>query len=143
MYVLTSDEFIILKFLSLFKYSFIKCSFKLNLSSKLSNFRVPQEIILVLLKKTLQEFPCDSAVTNLTSIQEDSDSTPGLTQWFKRYDVAMNCGTSHRCSLDLASLWLWRRPEATVSIQPQDWELPNASSVALTLSKTCYLFIQF
>ena len=53
MYVLTSDEFIILKFLSLFKYSFIKCSFKLNLSSKLSNFRVPQEIILVLLKKTL------------------------------------------------------------------------------------------
>ena len=47
----------------------------------------------------------------------------------------MNCGISHRCSSDLALLWLWQRPAAIAVIQPLAWEPPNAESVALKRQK--------
>ena len=33
----------------------------------------------------------------------------------------MSWGVGHRCGLDLALLWLWRRPEATAPIGPVSW----------------------
>ena len=43
----------------------------------------------------------------------------------------MSCGVSHRCSLDLALLCLWRSPEAAALIGPLAWEPPYASGGAL------------
>ena len=31
----------------------------------------------------------------------------------------MSCGVGCQCGLDLALLWLWRRPAATAPIHPQ------------------------
>ena len=45
--------------------------------------------------------------------------------------IAMSCGAGHRRGLDLALLWLWRRPVATAPIGPLAWEPPYASGVAL------------
>ena len=42
----------------------------------------------------------------------------------------------HRCGLDLALLWLWRRLEATALIRPLAWEPPYAADVALKGQKT-------
>ena len=43
----------------------------------------------------------------------------------------MSCGVGHhRRSLDLALLWLWRRPAATASIGPLAWEPPCAMGAA-------------
>ena len=36
--------------------------------------------------------------------------------------VAVSCGVGRRHGLDLALLWLWRRPGATALIQPLAWE---------------------
>ena len=47
----------------------------------------------------------------------------------------MRCGVCHRHSSDLAWLWLWHRPAATVPIRPLAWEFPYASSVALKRPK--------
>ena len=38
----------------------------------------------------------------------------------------VSCGVGYRCGLDLALLWLWRRPVATVLVQPLAWESPYA-----------------
>ena len=38
----------------------------------------------------------------------------------------MSCGVGHRCSSDLALLWLWLRPAATAPIRPLAWELAYA-----------------
>ena len=42
----------------------------------------------------------------------------------------MSCVVGHRCSSDLALLWLWRRPAATAPIRPIAWEPPYAAGVA-------------
>ena len=47
----------------------------------------------------------------------------------------MSCGVDHRHGSDPESLWLWRRPAATVPIRPLAWEPPYASGVALRKSK--------
>ena len=44
------------------------------------------------------------------------------------------CGVGHRCTSDLALMWLWGRPAAVAPIQsPHPWhmELPCATGVAL------------
>ena len=43
----------------------------------------------------------------------------------------MSCGVGQRCSLDLALLWLGRRPAAVAPIQPLAWEPPYATGMAL------------
>ena len=47
----------------------------------------------------------------------------------------MSCGVGHRRGLDLALLWLWRRPAATAPIQLLAWEPPYALGVALKRQK--------
>ena len=47
--------------------------------------------------------------------------------------MAVNCGVGHRCSLDLALLWLWRRPAAAALIQPLAQELPYAACADLKI----------
>ena len=43
----------------------------------------------------------------------------------------MSCGVVHRLSLDLALLWLWRRPAPVALIRPPAWKPPYATDVAL------------
>ena len=43
----------------------------------------------------------------------------------------MSCGVDQRPGLDLALLWLWRRPVAIAPIQPLAWEPPCATGAAL------------
>ena len=43
----------------------------------------------------------------------------------------MSCGVCHRLGLDLALLWLWRRPAAVALIGPLAWEPLYAADVAL------------
>ena len=42
----------------------------------------------------------------------------------------MSCGIGCRCSMDLAGLWLWRRPAAAALIRPLAWEPPYAAGTA-------------
>ena len=48
----------------------------------------------------------------------------------------MSCGIGQRRGSDLALLWLWCRPVATVLLQPLAWESPYASGVAPKRQKT-------
>ena len=43
----------------------------------------------------------------------------------------MSYSVGYRCGWDPALLWLWRRPAASVPIQPLDWEHPYAVGAAL------------
>ena len=47
----------------------------------------------------------------------------------------MSCGVSHRRSLDLALLWLWRKLGATTLVRSRAWEPPYAMSAALKRQK--------
>ena len=47
----------------------------------------------------------------------------------------MSCDVGHRCSSDLALLWLWHRLAAATWIRPLDWELPYAADAALKTNK--------
>ena len=47
----------------------------------------------------------------------------------------MSCGVGRRRGLELALLWLWRRPVATAPIQPLAWEPPYAMGAALENAK--------
>ena len=47
----------------------------------------------------------------------------------------MSCGLGHRRSLDLALLWLWRRPATTALMRPLAWEPPYALGAALEKDK--------
>ena len=52
-----------------------------------------------------------------------------------RSGVALGCGVGHRCSSDLALLWLWLRLAATAPIPPLAWEPPYAVGAALESKK--------
>ena len=73
-------------------------------------------------------------LTNPTSIREDAGSIPGLAQWVG-IRIAMSCGVGHRCALDPALLWLWRRLVASAPIGPLAWEPPYAMGAALKRQK--------
>ena len=45
--------------------------------------------------------------------------------------VALNYGVGRRRVLDLALLWLWRRPAAVAPIRCLAWEPPYAAGAAL------------
>ena len=62
-------------------------------------------------------------VKNLTSINEDVHSIPGLAQWVKGSSVAASCSIGCRPCSDLALLWLWPRPLG--------WELPYVTGAVL------------
>ena len=47
----------------------------------------------------------------------------------------MRYGVGYRGGLDLALLWLWRRPAATAPIRPLAWEPPYAAEAALEMAK--------
>ena len=47
----------------------------------------------------------------------------------------MGCGVGHRRGLELALLWLWRKPAAAAPIQSLAWEPPCATGVALKKQK--------
>ena len=51
---------------------------------------------------------------NLAGILEDAGLIPGLTQWVKRSGDAVSFGVGGRHRSNLALLWLWCRPTATV-----------------------------
>ena len=64
---------------------------------------------------------------------------PGLTQWVKGSGINASCSMGHRCSSDLALLWLWCRPVAAAPIQPIAWEFPHAVGGALKKEKNLKL----
>ena len=74
-------------------------------------------------------------VKNPPSILGDAGSIPGLAQCFKGSGVAASCSVGHRCSSDLALLWLWCRLAAAAPIQPLAQELPFAAGAALKRKK--------
>ena len=66
---------------------------------------------------------------NLTNIHEDCS----FNAWPP--PVAVSHDVGHRCGLDSALLWLWRRPTAAVLIQPLAWELPYVAAAVLKRQK--------
>ena len=42
----------------------------------------------------------------------------------------MSCGVGHRCCLDPALVWLWRRPAGAALIPPLAWKLSYAAGAA-------------
>ena len=48
-----------------------------------------------------------------------------------RSSAAVSCGVGRRHGWDLALLWMWCRPVATVPIQPLSWESPYAMGEGL------------
>ena len=71
---------------------------------------------------------------NATRNHEASGLVTGLAQWVTEPGVAVS-GVGHRRSLDLALLWLWCRPAATVPIGSLAQEPLCASGMALKKKK--------
>ena len=53
-----------------------------------------------------------------------------------RIGIATGCDVGHRHGWNLALLWLWHRPEATVPTRHLAWEPPYAVDTALKRQKT-------
>ena len=84
--------------------------------------------------KSAQRSPhCGSVKTYLTSIHEDTRSTPDLTQWVKDPALPVSCGVGRRWGSD--PTLLWHRPAATAPIWSLGWETPCAADVALKSKK--------
>ena len=47
--------------------------------------------------------------------------------------VAAGCSIGHRCGVDLALPWLWRRLAAAALVQLLAWKLPYAAGVAIEI----------
>ena len=74
--------------------------------------------------------------TNPTSIYEDADSTPGLSQWVRYLAlIAMSSGVGRRRGSDPTLLCLLCRLAAVAQIQPITWELLYAVAAALKRQK--------
>ena len=69
----------------------------------------------------LGSFYCGSAVMNLTTIHEDTNSIPSLAQWPK--DLALLQAVVQDSPV---LLWQWHRLAAAALIQPLNWELTYA-----------------
>ena len=48
----------------------------------------------------------------------------------------MSCGVGHRCGVDPALLWLWRRLVAAAPIRPLAWEPAYAEGAAQEIATT-------
>ena len=50
---------------------------------------------------------------------EDVGSIPRLAQWVKdSFGIATGCSVGCRCGLDPFLLWLWRRPQLQLQLDP-------------------------
>ena len=49
--------------------------------------------------------------------------------------LTVSCDVGCRSGLDLALLWLWRRPGAAALIQPLAWEPPYATGLSVKRQK--------
>ena len=74
-------------------------------------------------------------VKNLTSIQEDVGSIPGLASVGEGSGIVTNCRVGHRCGSDSMLLWLQCRPAAAATIRSLAWELPCAAGAAVKRKK--------
>jgi len=74
-------------------------------------------------------------LTNLTSIHEEPESIPGLSQWVKDLAWPVSCDVGHRCGSDPTFLWLWQRLQTTAPIGPLAWDPPCAMGAALKRQK--------
>ena len=77
----------------------------------------------------------DSVEKNLTSIHENCrfDTWAHSVAEVSSADVSYSIG--HRCSSDLALLWLWHRLPAAALIGPLAWEPPYTSGAVLKRQK--------